>query len=905
MLYSLFQRRPALRLLVVLFAVVSIRLPSAGSKTASYSSALVSTAKTGIWTGVAKMNTTRANHTATLLPSGKGPGVGGQADNRIVDYLAGGPKIVFGSVRNGRNHDIFTMDLDGANQTRLTTNPAYDDQPKWSPDGNKIVFMSNRDGNFEIYSMNADGSNQTRLTNNPAADGFPAWSPDGDKIAFVSGDLRNPATFEIYVMNADGSNRTKLTNDSLIDGVPAWSPDGTKIVFMSGGPSLFDPNSFEIFVMNADGSNRTRLTNNTVADGQPSYSPDGTKILFASGDAMNPNGIEIYLMNANGSNRTQLTNNSKTDGFPAWSADGAKIIFASGSVADETTVELFVMNADGSNRTQLTNNSALDWFPDYQPTLPGGTASIQFSAANYSAGEGDVGVVITVNRTGDLSGTSTVDFTTSDGTAKQKSDYEINTGTLTFAAGDTSKTFKVLIVDDAFVEGNETLNLTLSNPTGANLIAPSSATVTIVDNDSASATSPIAKQFVANLTGSAEVPPNTSTATGGAILQLNANDTSLLFSLVFSGLSGPELIARVHGPSGPTANAPVVYSQPTQPQIPNGSPVTDFTINPTAQEVTDLRAGLHYMNVHVSTPAFTNGEIRGQFQWNPMEEADSFVRQAYFDFLSRSPDTGGLAFWAKKITDCQSGVQCLRDARVDVSNQFYAELEFQQTGAYVYRLYRAAYGNNQPFPNPNPDPLYPNVEKTMPSYPVFVADRTRVIGSANLAQSQLDLATAFVQRPEFLVKYPASLASGDQFVTEVLNTIKNDLGADLTPQKGNLITNFNTGGRALVMFHLANDYWNKCAGGTAPCLPAGFGTAVDNRLLIDAEYNRAFVLTEYWGYLRRNPDLGGFTFWLGRVNSAPLRNLSQQRAMVCVFATSAEFQNRFGPVASRNNNECQ
>src|SRR6185295_12955111 len=81
-----------------------------------------------------------------------------------------GSKIVFGSSRNGGNHDIFVMDTNGSNQTRLTTNAAYDDQPKWSPDASKILFMSNRDGNFELYTMNADGSSQTRLTNNLAAD---------------------------------------------------------------------------------------------------------------------------------------------------------------------------------------------------------------------------------------------------------------------------------------------------------------------------------------------------------------------------------------------------------------------------------------------------------------------------------------------------------------------------------------------------------------------------------------------------------------------------------------------------------------------------------------------------------------------------------------------------------------
>ena len=107
--------------------------------------------------------------------------------------VAGSPRIAFGSVRNGGNHDVFVMDLDGSNQTRLTTSPAYDDQPKWSPDSSKIAFISDRDGNFEIYTMNADGSAQTRITTNPAADGFPAWSNDGTKIAFVRGDLRNPS----------------------------------------------------------------------------------------------------------------------------------------------------------------------------------------------------------------------------------------------------------------------------------------------------------------------------------------------------------------------------------------------------------------------------------------------------------------------------------------------------------------------------------------------------------------------------------------------------------------------------------------------------------------------------------------------------------------------------------------
>ena len=416
---------------------------------------------------------------------------------------AASPRIVFGSVRNGGNHDIFLMDIDGSNQVRLTTSLAYDDQPKWSPDGSKIAFMSGRDGNLEIYTMNADGSAQTRITNNPAADGFPAWSHDGTKIAFVRGNLNDPSTFEIFVMNADGSNQIQLTHDSVIDGVPAWSPDGSKIVFMSGGSSVFDANSFEIFVINADGSNRIRLTNNTIVDGQPSFSPDGSRILFASGDAMNPNGIEIFVMNADGSNRTRLTNNTVTDGFPAWSFDGSNIVFASGSVADEATVELFVMNANGRNPARLTNNSQLDWFPDWEPiqTPP---SQVQFGATSFTASEGAGNALIIVTRTGNTSGMAAVGFATSDtaganncnviGTvASARCDYETMTGTLNFAPGETSKSISVFLVDDSFAENSENFTVTLNNASGSGvgMGATSATTVTITDNDSVTGTNPI------------------------------------------------------------------------------------------------------------------------------------------------------------------------------------------------------------------------------------------------------------------------------------------------------------------------------------------------------------------------------------------------------------------------------
>ena len=140
------------------------------------------------------------------------------------------------------------------------------------------------------------------------------------------------------------------------------------------------------------------------------------------------------------------------------------------------------------------------------------------------------------------------------------------------------------------------------------------------------------------------------------------------------------------------------------------------------------------------------------------------------------------------------------------------------------------------------------------------------------------------------MKYPASLATAGQFVDAVLATIQNDLGVNLSSQRNNLITLYNAGGRGAVQYRLADD---------------DVTNPINNGAFIDAEYNRSFVATQYFGYLRRDADIGGFLFWLGQVNSGPLRDGTKQHGMVCSFITSDEYQKRFGPVASCTNGECQ
>lgn len=284
---------------------------------------------------------------------------------------------------------------------------------------------------------------------------------------------------------------------------------------------------------------------------------------------------------------------------------------------------------------------------------------------------------------------------------------------------------------------------------------------------------------------------------------------------------------------------------------------------------------------------------------NPADNVNFFVSQHYRDFLGREPDTGGLIFWTERIggnasnnpAPCPPGdTACVNTRRIGVSDAFFVELEYQQTGSYVFRLYRGAFGNSQPFPNPRPDPNFPGEDLKLPSYQVFSADRALVVGGSNLAQQQLDFANAFVQRPSFIAKYPLSLATAEQFVDAVLATVNNDIHVDLSSQRAGLISLYNSGGRGAVMYRLADDNVN-----TNP---------INNRSFIDAEYNRAFVFGEYSGYLRRNSDIPGFMFWLGQVNLGPLRDLTKQHAMVCSFITSSEYQQRFSAIVSHNNTEC-
>ncbi len=295
-------------------------------------------------------------------------------------------KIVFSSGRDGVDLEIYVMNGDGTNQTRLTNNSVADKDPAFSSDGSRIVYSSNRD----IYVMNADGSNKVALTN----DGFasdetdPAFSPDGARIAYASDS-------QIYTMNAfDGTDKRRLTNGAFQNEQNlylSYSPDGNRIVFSS----TLNAKTFEIYTMNAaDGLNPTRLTFDDAGDDiDPTFNSSGSKIAFSS---IRDGNYEIYVMDANGANQTRLTFFATQFATfarqPSFSPDNSKIAY---SFFQNTQLKVYVMNADGSNQIALTNtpgNKNPFWSGQTPPAAP--KTKLKIAGGNILVGSPGKGIIL-------------------------------------------------------------------------------------------------------------------------------------------------------------------------------------------------------------------------------------------------------------------------------------------------------------------------------------------------------------------------------------------------------------------------------------------------------------------------------------------------------------------------------
>ncbi|MAG55422.1 MAG: biopolymer transporter Tol [Planctomycetes bacterium] len=176
--------------------------------------------------------------------------------------------------------DIFVSDHEGGNRKRLTHTKGYDAECAFSPDGTRICFTSQRDGDLEIYTMAADGSDVRRVTNAKGYDGGPFYSPDGKQICFRGfRDPKNPRHAQIYVINADGTNERKLTDTPAANWCPFFDPTGKYLVYSR---NVGDHRNFELFIVPTAGGKSVRITTDPGADVLPAFSPDGKQLMWTS-----------------------------------------------------------------------------------------------------------------------------------------------------------------------------------------------------------------------------------------------------------------------------------------------------------------------------------------------------------------------------------------------------------------------------------------------------------------------------------------------------------------------------------------------------------------------------------------------------------------------------------------------
>jgi hypothetical protein len=383
----------------------------------------------------------------------------------------------------------------------------------------------------------------------------------------------------------------------------------------------------------------------------------------------------------------------------------------------------------------------------------------------YTVTEGCVQTLLTVTRTGPNSLPSVVDYVVNNATATQRGDFTYAAGFVVFSAGETSKTFPVLISEDGYAEGTESATAQLANPVGATLGTPNAASIQIQDND--------------NL----------------------------------------------------------------------------------AVEI------------------------------NPIDDAATFVGQHYHDFLNRQADADGQAFWTNGITSCGNNAACIDRKRTDTSAAFFLSIEFQNTGYFAFRFYRASFVDTAQRP------------RGVPRYLEFLRDeqtleRNVVVGQAgweaNLEQNKQGFALDWVDRADFLAEYPTSMTR-EEFIDKLFTRS----GATPSTQERN---------QALAAYDSGFSLKEKRA--------KGIRAVIDTGAVYNAQYNPAFVLMQYFGYLRRNPnnapdgDYSGYDYWLAKMNNFSVPGEDVRDANVAVarvnraeivraFIVSTEYRGRFGTDSSR------
>jgi len=500
--------------------------------------------------------------------------------------------------------------------------------------------------------------------------------------------------------------------------------------------------------------------------------------------------------------------------------------------------ETFAVNLSNPTNATISDSQGVGTINnDDTASAPPG---ISISDATVTEGHsGTIDAIFTVTLSSVSNQTVTVAYATANNTATAGSDYQSKSGVLTFAPGETSKTITVTVNGDTLVESTETFFLDLCCQTNATIADDGRGVGTIVNDD------PVGVQLDATAYGVSEggvhfiITVTRPDASGAATVDYATTDTAGLSNCdVFAGIASQRCdyiitLGRLRfaaGESSKTVEIPVIDDAYVE-----GTENFNFTLgNPSGMVV-----GIRSSAVLTITDNDSNSNAA-----NPIDSTDFFIREHYLDFLNREPEPQGLQDWHNILTNCPQGDT--RCDRIEVSSAFYRSPEFNDRGYFLYRFYEGSL-------------------ERKPNYLEFMFDMSTVSGFQTEAQkeaSKVAFINDFMSRTEFKNRYDSKTQPRD-YVNELERAARVTLS-----NKEQLITDMEQHGktRAEVLRAVAES------------------PEVTSKYVIPA-----FVVMEYFGYLRRDPD-ALYQSWINTFNADP----NNYRQLVNGFMNSPEYRSRFG-----------